>query len=117
MAAEDVEIFKGKKLSDLFEEIYTNSKKTRKQIKELVDELSDSPYAASPAGAESIAGYIEVGIKNDEHLIKLATVIQKLESGEKKSNPIQDFGLGDIQDLIEEQRQLEESLKNKEEPE
>ena len=35
----DKEIFKGKKLSDLFEEIYSNSKETKSQVKGLIGEL------------------------------------------------------------------------------
>lgn len=111
--AADKEIFKGMNLSDLFEEIYKNSKSTRKKIRDLVTNLEDSSYAATPHGAEAIVGYLEAGIKNDEHLIKLATVIQKIESADKKAASMEDFGLSDIEELLKEQAKLDEELQQK----
>ena len=37
----DTELFKGKKVSDVLEEIYTNSKKKDKQISALINQLKD----------------------------------------------------------------------------
>lgn len=72
-------IFKGKSLSDLFEEIYDNSRKKEKLIRDLIDQLK--PMVKEPGDAmilvPVIKDYLEMGIKNDEHLIKLAGIVQR----------------------------------------
>ena len=82
----DKEIFKGKTLSDLFEEIYNNSKETKSQVKGLIGELK--PLIENIGDATllvpMIKEYMEIGVKNDEHLIKLATVIQRIEAIQAK---------------------------------
>ena len=75
----DKEIFKGKSLSDLFGEIYDNSKETKSQVKALIGELK--PLIESIGDATLIVPmikeYMEIGVKNDDALIKLATIIHK----------------------------------------
>jgi hypothetical protein len=53
---------------------------------------------------------MEIGVKNDEHLIKLATVIQRIETAAAKGES-GEFDFSDLQDLLEEQEALEESIK------
>jgi hypothetical protein len=57
-----------------------------------------------------IKEYMEIGVKNDEHLIKLATVIQRIETAAAKGES-GEFDFSDLQDLLEEQEALEESIK------
>ena len=75
----DFNIFGDKKLKDLFQEIYTNQKKKEKQISTLIEELK--PMVESIGDATLIVPllkeYLEIGVKNDEQLIKMATVIQR----------------------------------------
>ena len=82
------EIFAGKSLSNLFEEIYTNSRETKSQVKGLIGELK--PLIENIGDATllvpMIKEYMEIGVKNDEHLIKLATVIQRFEALEAKGS-------------------------------
>ena len=107
----DKEIFKGKTLSDLFGEIYDNSKETKGQVKALIGELK--PLIENIGDATLIVPmikeYMEIGVKNDEHLIKLATVIQRIEAAQAKgdSDP---FDLSDLQDLLEEQEEIKEQV-------
>ena len=72
-------IFGDKKLKDLFQEIYTNQKKKEKQISALIEELK--PMVESIGDATLIVPllkeYLEIGVKNDEQLIKMATIIQR----------------------------------------
>ena len=67
----DKEIFKGKTLSDLFGEIYDNSKETKGQVKGLIGELK--PLIENIGDATLIVPmikeYMEIGVRNDEHLI------------------------------------------------
>lgn len=111
----DKEIFKGKKLSDLFEEIYINSRETKSQVKGLIGELK--PLIENIGDATllvpMIKEYMEIGVKNDEHLIKLATVIQRLEAIQAKGGDGDMFDFSDLQDLLEESEVAQEELNNK----
>lgn len=108
------EIFKGKSLSDLFEEIYNNSKETKAQVKGLIGELK--PLIENIGDATllvpMIKEYMEIGVKNDEHLIKLATVIQRIEAIQAKGGGDEMFDFSDLQDLLEEQEQAQGQLEN-----
>jgi len=108
----DKEIFKGKTLSDLFGEIYDNSKETKGQVKALISELK--PLIENIGDATllvpMIKEYMEIGVKNDEHLIKLATVIQRIETAQAKGDGAGEFDFSDLQDLLEEQEALESKL-------
>ena len=105
----DKEIFTGKTLSDLFGEIYDNSKETKSQVKALIGELK--PLIENIGDATLIVPmikeYMEIGVKNDEHLIKLATVIQRIESAQAKGDSGNEFDFSDLQDLLDESNALE----------
>ena len=111
----DKEIFKGKTLSNLFEEIYNNSKETKTQVKGLIGELK--PLIENIGDATllvpMIKEYMEIGVKNDEHLIKLATVIQRIEAIQAKGGDGEMFDFSDLQDLLEEQEENQKELDNK----
>lgn len=114
----DKEIFKGKTLSDLFGEIYDNSKETKGQVKGLIGELK--PLIENIGDATLIVPmikeYMEIGVKNDEHLIKLATVIQRIETAAAKGDD-GEFDFSDLQDLLEEQESLDQDIEEVETPE
>ena len=82
----DIEIFKGKSFSDLMKDIYSNSTKKDRQINLLIGELR--PLIKNIGDATVIVPlikeYLEVGVKNDEHLIKMVALVQRLESGGNK---------------------------------
>ena len=107
----DKVIFREKTLSDLFSEIYDNSKETKGQVKGLIGELK--PLIENIGDATLIVPmikeYMEIGVKNDEHLIKLATVIQRIETAQAKGDG-GEFDFSDLQDLLEEQEALEQQV-------
>jgi hypothetical protein len=78
----DIEIFKGTTFSDLMKDIYSNSSKKDRQINMLIGELR--PLITNVGDATVIVPlikeYLEVGVKNDDHLVKLAAVVQRLVS-------------------------------------
>lgn len=78
----ETELFKGKTFSDLMKDVYDNSKKKERQINLLIAELK--PLIKNVGDATLIVPlikeYLEVGVKNDEHLVKLAAVVQRLIS-------------------------------------
>ena len=108
------EIFKGKSLSDLFGEIYDNSKETKSQVKALIGELK--PLIENIGDATLIVPmikeYMEIGVKNDEHLIKLAQVIQRLEAISAKGGDSEMFDLSELADLLEESEEVKEEVNN-----
>ena len=71
-----------KKFSDLLKDIYVNSKDKEKQIKELIETLkplvkdSQSALVIVPL----IAEHLNISVKNDEQLIKLAGIVQRAMS-------------------------------------
>ena len=83
----DQEIFKGKSFSNLLEDIYNNSKKKEKQITALIKDLQ--PMIKSVGDATVIVPiikeYLEVAVKNDEHLIKMAAIVQRAMARESST--------------------------------
>ena len=74
------EIFKGKSFQDLTRDIYENTQNKKKQIDLLISEIHgfittiDDVILVAPI----IKEYMEVSVKNDEHLVKLAGVLQRI---------------------------------------
>ena len=100
MSQFDKIIFGKKKFSNIFEEIYDNQKKNDKQINALINELKPMIEEIGDATllVPLIKEYLEMGIKNDDLLIKMAALAQRAMNGEST-----DAGLG-ISD--EEKQQL-----------
>ena len=109
----DKTIFKNKTLSDLFGEIYENSSSTRAQVKGLIAELK--PLIENIGDATLIVPmikeYMEIGVKNDEHLIKLATVIQRIEAIQARLGDGEMFDFSELQDLLEESEETANDIK------
>lgn len=78
----NVELFKGKTFSELMKDIYSNSSKKDRQINMLIGELKALIKNVGDATilVPLIKDYLEVSVKNDEHLVKLAAVVQRLIS-------------------------------------
>ena len=79
MGALDNVVFGKKKFSNILEEIYNNQKKKEKQISGLITELKPliSDLGDATLIVPLIKEYMELGIKNDEQLIKMSTIIQR----------------------------------------
>lgn len=73
------ELFKGIKFSDLMSDVYHNSKKKDRQISQLISQLQPLIRNASDATVivPLIKEYLEVGVKNDDHLVKLTAIAQR----------------------------------------
>ena len=72
-------VFGKKKFSDILGEIYDNQKKKEKQITGLIAELKPLVQDIGDATliVPLIKDYLEIGVKNDEQLIKMATIVQR----------------------------------------
>ncbi len=68
-----------KKFSDILKEIYDNQKKKEQQISGLISELKPliSDIGDATLIVPLIKEYMEIGVRNDEQLIKMATIIQR----------------------------------------
>lgn len=97
---EKKEIFKGKTVEDLHKEIYSNSKTTKSKLEALVQMMTDKVETTADAlrVMPVVRDYLDLGVKNDEHLIKLAQLIQR---GEAKQGASQEDIYGDLQSLLE----------------
>ena len=125
--AKDYEIFEGKTLSDVFKDIYDNSKTNKTQLEVLMKEVvgfikdGDTAIQIIPMLKE----YLEINVKNDEQLVKLATIVQRITAAEKRvSDSGDEFGLsdaekqqlmdaieGDVQELQIKKDEIDSSIK------
>ena len=82
------EIFKGKTFSGLLEDIYINSKTKDRQIKLLIADLQ--PLIKNSGDATIIVPlikeYLEASVKNDEHLVKMAAIVQRAMARNENKN-------------------------------
>lgn len=103
----EFELFKGTTFSDLMRDVYHNSKKKSRQIDTLIQELQ--PLVKNIGDATVIVplikDYLEVSVKNDDALVKLAAIVQRLVSISSKDDDGNEFGISDD----ERRRLLEEA--------
>ena len=108
----DYEIFKGTTLADMFKKIDENSSRNKIQIESLIQELM--VFIKDPNSAiqlfPMISDYMEANIRNDELLVKLLAVVQRVMQTEAKAEA-GDYGLSDVEkeQII---RKLEETTKD-----
>ena len=104
----DFEVFEGKSLSDVFKDIYDNSKRNKEQLevlmKEVVGFIKDGDTAVQII--PMLKEYLEINVKNDEQLVKIAAIVQRLASSDSKGAEAE-FGLSE-----EEKEQLLGSLES-----
>ena len=79
----DTEIFEGKTFSSLVKDIYFNSNNKKEQINQLIKDLRSmvKDVGSATVIAPMIKDYIDVGIKNDDQLVKLSAVLQRFILG------------------------------------
>lgn len=75
----DDNLFKSTTFSDIMSDVYHNSKKKDRQIAQLISQLHPLIKNASDATiiVPLIKEYMDVAVKNDDHLIKLAAIVQR----------------------------------------
>jgi|TARA_Y100001937_G_scaffold125308_1_gene191854 formaldehyde-activating enzyme involved in methanogenesis len=85
MSNKENEIFEGKSFQDLTKDIYENSKNKKLQIDLLIQEIHGMITTIDDAVmvAPIIKEYMDVSVKNDEHLVKLAGVLQRIMAKSK----------------------------------
>tara|TARA_B100000902_G_scaffold17908_4_gene21499 strand:- start:4220 stop:4573 length:354 start_codon:yes stop_codon:yes gene_type:complete len=80
MGALDNIVFGKKKFSDILSEIYDNQTEKKQQISGLISELKPliSDIGDATLIVPLIKEYLEIGVRNDEQLIKMATIVQRV---------------------------------------
>ena len=86
-------VFGDKKFSDILHEIYENQTTKKQQISALISELKPLIQEIGDATliVPLIKEYLEISVKNDEQLIKMATIIQRALNS--NSSEDESFGL------------------------
>ena len=107
---DDVTIFGNTSLSDLFKQIHKNNKDIDKQIGEFIDTMK--PMATANAGSATnlmpvVKDLIDVNVKNNEQLIKMAAIAQRAATSNPNSaNDLID--MSEIEALLAEQKVVQE---------
>jgi len=110
---DDVTVFDGMSLSDLFKKIHKNNKDIDKKIEDFIDTMK--PMATANVGNATnlmpvVKDLIDVNVKNNEQLVKMAAIAQRAAT--VNSNQGTDLiNMDEIHALLEEQKQVEDSSK------
>ena len=108
-------LFDDKSFGDLLKEIHGNQKKKAKQLASLIAELRPLVQSLGDATVvvPLIKEYMEISVKNDDQLIKMAAIVQRLSTN---SNASGDGGLLTEEEMAQLQELTEEIAKTVEEP-
>ena len=108
-------IFDDKSFSDLLKEIHKNQNKKSKQLASLIAELR--PLITSLGDATVVVPlikeYMEISVKNDDQLIKMAAIVQRLSTG---ASNMGEGGLLTEEEMEQLQQVAEEISKTVEKP-
>lgn len=119
----ETEVFAGKTLSDMFSDVYKNTEKKREQINNFISnylKLIRTPEDAAVLGPV-IQSFLETNVKNDEHIVRLVQIAQRLvvvnnksEDGgilteEEKQQLLKNVKL-DFEAVISEQEELQDKI-------
>ena len=108
-------LFDDKSFGDLLKEIHGNQKKKAKQLVSLIAELRPLVQSLGDATVvvPLIKEYMEISVKNDDQLIKMAAIVQRLSSGAANSG---DGGLLTTEEMDQLMDVAEEIAKTVEKP-
>jgi argininosuccinate lyase len=111
----DFELFPGKNLSGLFEDIYNNQINKKKHISDIIHEMRKS---IRHSGDMAVIGpivkdLIDTSVRNDEQLIKLATIAQRIIASNQKSEGEDGFLTKEEREqLLQELQEVEDEVAN-----
>lgn len=95
----DSQLFDDKTFADLLKDVYTNTKKKETQINGLIDQLKPMIKSMTDASVmvPLVKEYLEVSVKNDDNLVKLTAIIQRLLISTAKTPTDGEFGLSEAE--------------------
>ena len=138
MDPDDVTAFGETSLGDILEEAHGRSKEQKELVERLIDQLSDFMEDEDDAVAlvPLIKEYLEINVQNNEQLVKIAQVIQRMynasikqsgsddgsggkgfsdEEKDELRNIAEEMGEGEIEDLMEDTEEVMKDLDKEEE--
>ena len=100
-------LFDDKSFSDLLKEIHGNQKKKAKQLAQLIAELRPLVQSLGDATVvvPLIKEYMEISVKNDDALLKMAAIVQRLSTGNSTNgggDMLTEEEMNQLQNIIEE---------------
>ena len=106
---DDVTVFGNTSLSDLFKQIHKNNKDIDKKIEDFIDTMK--PMATANVGNATnlmpvVKDLIDVNVKNNEQLVKMAAIAQRAATSNNNSNELID--MSEIEALLAEQKEVQE---------
>lgn len=106
MDFKEVKLYGKKTMADVLKEIHTNQQDKEKELRQLINELKPLIKTAGDSViiVPLIKSYMDVAIKNDDNLIKMALLVQKAISSNKQSDN------GDVNLSEEEKEQLLQNI-------
>jgi len=126
--SQDFQLFPGKDLSGLFKDIYDNQVNKKQRISEVIQEMRNKVRHAGDLAVIGpiVKDLIETSVKNDESLIKLATIAQRIVVAQNKNEGEDGFlskeereqllkELDDVEDEIKDEVMTEDDIKEIEE--
>jgi hypothetical protein len=107
---DDVEVFDGMSLSDLFKKIHKNNKDIDKKIEDFIDTMK--PMATANVGNATnlmpvVKDLIDVNVKNNEQLVKMAAIAQRASTSNSSSSESL-IDMSEIEALLAEQKDVQE---------
>ena len=86
-------------MSGLFKDIYENTKTNKTQLevlmKEVVGFIKDGDTAVQII--PMLKEYLEINVKNDDQLVKVAAIVQRIIAAENKGGSEEEFGLSEAE--------------------
>ena len=106
----DFELFPGKNLSGLFKDIYDNQQNKKQRISELIAEMKK---VIRHAGDMAVIGpiikdLVDTSVKNDDSLIKMAAIAQRIIGAQHKAEGDTGFLSDDEKEQL--LKQLDETI-------
>jgi cytochrome c551/c552 len=106
----DFELFPGKNLSGLFKDIYDNQQNKKQRISELIAEMKK---VIRHAGDMAVIGpiikdLVDTSVKNDDSLIKMAAIAQRIIGAAQKAEGDSGFLSDDEKEQL--LKQLDETI-------
>jgi hypothetical protein len=119
MNPDDVNAFGSTSLGDVLEEAHDRSREQKELVERLIDELTDLMNDEDDAVAlvPLIKEYLEINVQNNEQLVKIAQVIQRMYNASIKQTSSDSGGGGGgfSEEDKEELRKLAEGMSDDEE--
>ena len=90
----NTKLFNDLSLADLLNDIYLNTRSKNRKIDAAIEAFNNTMKTINDAVviAPIIKEYLDVAVKNDQHLIKLAEIVQKYINMESKGTSSNDAG-------------------------